>query len=554
MSGKISYNSEIALRSKRVKFEPTTATDTLKAGYVVCYNNDRTTDMNGTTVALGTLNPARFLSVEKPKTANLNFVAGIVAPSGEGATDGDWVDIYELNGADVQVYTDQACVNGTTTLAVTDGSYLVTAAGASNVNLGLAKDTIDRSGAGDNGFCLMRSYTPLAAASGYTAISAALSNVTSLVSVLSAEDISDVSNMASANSVAIASVLTRALSITSDMTASINTMVDSMHSDMTASINTQIDSAISDVNAVIDSAISDVVATAVAETASLATAITTAAGVASDLTSAAKESCFSHISSLEVNLSDAMSTMTASINTQIDSAVSDLNATIDSAISDVVATNTSTNLSLATQLLSDIASLATMVDSAISDVVATNTSTNLSLGTQLLSDIASIATMVDSAISDVNAVIDSAISDVVATNTSTNLSLATQLLSDIASIDTMVDSAVSDLVATNTSTNLSLATQLLSDIASLATMVDSAISDVVATAVTETASIAKAASDAYSLASNANSAVDGLGNDATSVLASGAITSTASLHIHYTKITLADGTSFSCVANVTSAS
>jgi len=157
-------------------------------------------------VAEGLQNPARFLQVEKPKTDNLNFVAGIVCPSGEGAVSGDWIDIYILNGADIPVWSDQDCTNGVTTLAVTDDSYICTAAGASNVNLGLAKETKDRSG--DNGLILMKSYQPQAAASGYTAISAALSNVVSLVSVLSAEDISDVSNMASANSAACSSLAT----------------------------------------------------------------------------------------------------------------------------------------------------------------------------------------------------------------------------------------------------------------------------------------------------------------------------------------------------------
>jgi len=388
MSGKISYNSEIALRSKRVKFEPAVTTDTLKAGYVVCYNNDRTTDLRGTTVAAGTTNPARFLQVEKPKTANLKFVAGVVAPSGEGAVNGDWVDIYELNGADIPVWTDQSCTNGTTLLAVTDGSYLLTAVGSANITLGLAKDTIDRSET--NGFVLMSSKVRAAGdATDYATLSAVvstnsalLSTISNLAAVITTDELSTLlSNAISTEISGNTSLATMVDSDISDLTASINAMVDSAISDLKASSQSELasqvkilsdatsalkESALSDIASVataLNSAISDVVATAVAETASLATMVDSAV---SDLTTRI-DSVEVHMLSVTSDMTASINTMvdsmhsdmTASINAQIDSAVSDLNATIDSAISDVVAT-----------AVAETASLAAALDSAISDVNA----------------------------------------------------------------------------------------------------------------------------------------------------------------------------------------
>ncbi len=456
MDGTVSYNSEPILAKKRVKFTPTVGTDILKAGYVVCYDNDRTTDLNGDTVAEGLQNPARFLVVEKPKTANLQFVAGIVAPSGEGAVSGDMVDIYELNGADLAVWTDQSCTNGTTGLAVSNGSYIMTAVGSSNILLGTCKETINRSGT--NGLVLMSSRVRTA---GDTTDYATLSAVVSINSAV----LSAVSNLAAIITTDEMSTALSQLTVSeATNNASIVTLVRSANSDQTASINTQIDSAISDV------------------TAAYIAADTSTAKRLSDATSAVKESA----------LSDVTSVATA----------------LDSAISDVVATNTSDN-----------ASLVAHFDSAI-----------LSTDTILKSDVASVATA-----------LDSAISDVVATNTSTNLSLGTQLLSDIASLATMVDSAISDVVATNTSTNLSLETQLKSDIASVATALDSAISDV------------DVELDLVSDLASANSvAITALDNDAVSVLTSLAFTSLDSLHIGYTKITAADGTTYSVVGFVKS--
>ena len=148
-----SYNSEPLLVKKRVLFKPATSSDTLKAGQVVCYNNDITTDIDGATVAAGTTNPGRSLIVEKPASGNLLFVAGIVCPESDGAVDGDQINIYILNGADIPVYTDANCTNGTTILAAKAGTYNVSASATGTVQIGIAKDTINRSVT--NGLCLM---------------------------------------------------------------------------------------------------------------------------------------------------------------------------------------------------------------------------------------------------------------------------------------------------------------------------------------------------------------------------------------------------------------
>ena len=392
MDGTISYNSEPILAKKRVLFAPADDTDILKAGYVVCYNNDRTTDLNGETVAEGLQNPARFLVVEKPKTANLQFVAGIVAPSGEGAVAGDRVDIYELNGADLAVWTDQSCTNGTTGLAVSDGSYIMTAVSSSNILLGTCKETINRSGT--NGLVLMSSRVRTA---GDTTDYATLSAVVSINSAV----LSAVSNLAAIITTDELSTAVSQLTVSeATNNASIVTLVRSANSDQTASINAQIDSAISDV------------------TAAYIAADTSTAKRLSDATSAVKESA----------LSDVTSVATA----------------LDSAISDVVATNTSTNLSLGTQLLSDIASVATALDSAISDVNATIDSavSDVSAGyaarddsiqSLLVSADVSLATMVDSAISDVNAELD-LVSDLASSNSVAITALDNDAVSVLSSV------------------------------------------------------------------------------------------------------------------------
>lgn len=349
--GVISYNSEPKLTKKRVLFTPTVTTDTLRAGYVVCYDHDRNTDMSGTSVAAGTLNPARFLCVEKPKTANLRFVAGIVCPESEGAVNGDWIDIYELNGADIQVWTDQDCTNGTTTLAATDGSYICTATGAANVALGLAKDTINRSV--DNGFCLMKSYPTAGLIGDITAVSAALStlqesavsDLTSAVSDLDSRCDSLTTAIASVES-SLSSVIASQAVIASDATSEAKA---SGHSELLSQAKI-----LSDLVETVDSKQNDSITSLIAADDSLESAL-------SDATSAVKESAFSHISSLEVNLSDAIS----AVKSDLVSALSDVDSRCDSLATALA--------SVESTLSSVIASQAKIASAATSDAQASVT-------------------------------------------------------------------------------------------------------------------------------------------------------------------------------------
>jgi len=399
--GIISYNSEPRLQKKRVLLTPTVAADELKAGHVVCYDHDRSTDMSGTTVSAGTLNPARFLCVEKPKTANLRFVAGIVCPESEGAVNGDWINIYELNGADIQVWTDQDCTNGTTTLAVTDDSYIVTAAGAANVALGLAKDTIAR--AGTNGFCLMKSYPSAGLIGDITAVSAALSTLQeSAVSDLTSA-VSDLDSRCDSLTLAVASiesthrsVIASQAKIASDATSAVK---DSGHSELLSQAKI-----LSDLVETVDSNQNDSITSLIAADDSVISRCST-------YTSAAKESCFSHISSLEDWCSDTMSNMTASINTQIDSAISDVSAgyatrcdSIETRMLSVTSDMTASINTMVDSMHSDMtASINTQIDSAISDIRTAVDSVETRMLSVTSNMTASINTQIDSAISDISA-------------------------------------------------------------------------------------------------------------------------------------------------------
>ncbi len=458
--GVVTYNSEAILAKKRVKFVPASSTDVLKAGYVVCYNNDITTDLNGDTVAEGLQNPARFLVVEKPKTANLKFVAGIVAPSGEGAVSGDYVDIYELNGADIAVWTDQSCTNGTTDLAVSNGSYIMTATGASNITLGSCKETIARNVT--NGLVLMSSRVRAAGDStDFAAISAVASTNSALLSA--------VSNLAAIITTdELSTAVSQLTASEATNNASIVTLVRSANSDQTASINTQIDSAISDATAVFGAA-------DVSNSKRL-----------SDATSAAKESALSDLTS---------------VATALDSAISDMTTRVDSV-----------EVRLLSVTSDMTASINTRIDSANSDQTA------------------SINTQIDSAVSDLDARVDSVETRM--------LSVTSDMT---ASINTQIDSAVSDLTTRIDSVEVRMLSVTSDMTASINTMVDSAISDV------------NAELDLVSdLASGNSVGITALDNDAVSVLSSLAFTSLDSLHIGYTKITMADGTQFSVVGFVKS--
>ncbi|GAG88419.1 unnamed protein product, partial [marine sediment metagenome] len=142
---------------KRVVFRPSTTGDVLRVGDAVCYNWDlaadykeRTTNpvCGGATYAEGaqTYN-ARLFIVEKPDSENLQNFAGIVACLGSKAgADGDFIEIYEPNGAVVPVMAGIYCYKGVTVLAVQDGSYSLEQPiyGAAFATVAIAMETIDR--------------------------------------------------------------------------------------------------------------------------------------------------------------------------------------------------------------------------------------------------------------------------------------------------------------------------------------------------------------------------------------------------------------------------
>lgn len=159
------------LVKKQVIFRPEESSDTLKAGYAVCYCAEATEDAqgrstnpvstdasqpythpNGDSYAEGNQNyTARMLCVQKPSEstpANLKQFAGIVCPESAGAGDGDVINIWVPGtGALIPVMTDLDCTQGTTELNLGD-SYLLSGSDvATNEELvGIAEETVDRSG------------------------------------------------------------------------------------------------------------------------------------------------------------------------------------------------------------------------------------------------------------------------------------------------------------------------------------------------------------------------------------------------------------------------
>jgi hypothetical protein len=127
--------------------------DTLYKGYLLCYNYDRTTNMDGDAVSDGDGCNARFLDVEKPTTNNAKFLAGFVSQGFNGFEGPGWIEIIELTvGEIVEVFTNVNCTNGSTVLYVANGSYCASSSG--QAILGLAEETVDRSET--NGLVLCR--------------------------------------------------------------------------------------------------------------------------------------------------------------------------------------------------------------------------------------------------------------------------------------------------------------------------------------------------------------------------------------------------------------
>lgn len=149
---------------KEVLFKPATSTDKVYEGYLVCYNYDETTDFEGNSATVNNYSrsatsfaegsqdyTARFTRVEKPSGKNVDFFAGVVHKDSNGAGDGDIIKIIvPTKGTVVPVYTDVDCTNGSTALAVMNGSYKATDPEYSGSTdrgriIGVANETIDRS-------------------------------------------------------------------------------------------------------------------------------------------------------------------------------------------------------------------------------------------------------------------------------------------------------------------------------------------------------------------------------------------------------------------------
>ncbi len=140
---------------KRVRFIPQSSTDTLRVGYAVCYKYDAVDNLDGITaspIAEGSQNMnSRFSEVEKPDANNLQFFAGVVDESSDGAVTGDWITIVVPSAMTVPVWTDLSVTNGLTLLAIKAASYFFTnpVYGGSTTSarvVGIAQETIDRSG------------------------------------------------------------------------------------------------------------------------------------------------------------------------------------------------------------------------------------------------------------------------------------------------------------------------------------------------------------------------------------------------------------------------
>ena len=143
-------------RKKRVKYE---GTNTIYEGMPLCYNYDATANIldydkgaggdvdsqeTPSTTAEGNQNEGKFILVEDPATANLQFFAGVVAgTSYTGKVGPMWLDIYVPNGAIVPVRTDADPTVGVTVLGIADAATLCSSGGRP---VAVSMETATRSG------------------------------------------------------------------------------------------------------------------------------------------------------------------------------------------------------------------------------------------------------------------------------------------------------------------------------------------------------------------------------------------------------------------------
>ncbi len=140
---------------KKVRFE---GTDTLRAGYALCYNAD-----------FGTASEAdadRAWRVEKPATGNLDNFAGVVAEKYDGKVGPVNIEILvpTKRGQKIKVWTDASVTVDSTQLYLTAGSFALTVSGG--LQVAKAMQTVDRSSTNGTALALLTGSPVEAAKSG----------------------------------------------------------------------------------------------------------------------------------------------------------------------------------------------------------------------------------------------------------------------------------------------------------------------------------------------------------------------------------------------------
>lgn len=113
-----------------------TGTDTMKGGYLLCYDRDR-----GTAASVVM---ARATYVEKPAAGNRNNFAGAVSSKSDGKTGPCEIEIIEPTGALAKIFANESCTLGTTFLTLQAGSYYAGGIGEGPI-IAKAYQTLDRS-------------------------------------------------------------------------------------------------------------------------------------------------------------------------------------------------------------------------------------------------------------------------------------------------------------------------------------------------------------------------------------------------------------------------
>ena len=114
----------------KAKYVDSGSDGAVAVGYVVCYDVAQPIEHAADDWAEN----ERFKVVTKPKTANLNLVAGVVTDIEHDNDDGTFVVIQSLNRGQVaKAYVDANATVGTTALEVTDDSWNLTTDAATSV-------------------------------------------------------------------------------------------------------------------------------------------------------------------------------------------------------------------------------------------------------------------------------------------------------------------------------------------------------------------------------------------------------------------------------------